>query len=583
MTSPYPPWLNQAIQSGLQQGDQSAAIAAAQAAANFQQTNIPTPLRRIFDPFYHCLGEVNDHIEIQLSDPRQALPAGRMTLKQTDPLAGVAINCNTAVVPFIYDKVPDWDTWPPPYRWSGRIDVAHGVYKDGLRTVQCELIGDKHWLDRILAWPDPALPVWVQIPGEWFGIGPGLTVIFCLIAEQSFRIQSGLWTFVNDFGSLDFAFQAWIQNLMNTSSLNLSDIMQVLHTPICVIPVNPLTDGSAWIEINGRMDSVWKLIQNQLTDNGFDMTVQMWLPGEPQPPGLAFPLKNPTVVVQLFDRSGIVGPFGPFEGLAVDITQIIKSSELPGSLVGSIINPLLGGNPQPYVETDLGVYLAPALGVNFTPPWVILNCDVEQSGIVEHSIDFHHPLAWQVVTGGQSPKWINDLINATLEFLIDSIMMIIGITGIPDTVLDGILNNTLFAFSTVDNFSYHYSSPYMMPEKFFPSGPGGLTLDRLFAEAEALWNVRGYPSGQISFIDGYPYTVGTDIQRGQLILYVYMGQLYIDYVEDITIVDNRTMFNKVTLQLGDGKSEESGETRAQRKLVGMETFINLILGGGGSQ
>ena len=123
----------------------------------------------------------------------------------------------------------------------------------------------------------------------------------------------------------------------------------------------------------------------------------------------------------------------------------------------------------------------------------------------------------------------------------------------------------------------------MFPEKFFPSGPGGLTLDRLFAEAEALWNVRGYPSGQISFIDGYPYTIGVDIQRGQLVLYVYMGQLYIDYIENITIIDNRTQYNKVTIQLGDGKSEESGETRAQRKLVGLETYINLILGGGGSQ
>ena len=68
-----------------------------------------------------------------------------------------------------------------------------------------------------------------------------------------------------------------------------------------------------------------------------------------------------------------------------------------------------------------------------------------------------------------------------------------------------------------------------------------------------------------------------------MVLYVYMGQLYIDYIENITIIDNRTQYNKVTIQLGDGKSEESGETRAQRKLVGLETYINLILGGGGSQ
>jgi hypothetical protein len=188
-----------------------------------------------------------------------------------------------------------------------------------------------------------------------------------------------------------------------------------------------------------------------------------------------------------------------------------------------------------------------------------------------------------VVTGGQSPKWINDLINATLEYFVDALMIVIGFTGLPDNILDGIFDNVLFAFSLVENFNTKFKSPYMFPEKFFPSGAGALTLDTLFAEAAALWNVRGYPSGQISFIDGYPYIIGVDIVRGQLVLYVRRGQLFIDYVEDIKIVDNRTDFAKVTLQIGDGKSEESGMTRFQRKLVGFETALNIILSGGNPQ
>lgn len=398
MTSPYPPWLQKLIQQGLQSGDTAVAAAAARAAARFTQQPPEAPLRRMFDGFYKAVGEINDHIELQLSDPRQALPAGKLILKSTDPLAAQAIRCMTEPVPIIYDAVAEWDTWPPPYRWSGRIDVAHGQFKDGLRRVECELIGDKHWLDRILAWPAPELPIWIQEPGMWFGLGMGLTVIFCLIAEQSFRIQSGLWRIIDEIGSLEFAFQAWIDELRSVSRMSLADIMQVLHTPICVVPVDPWTDTSAWIEINGRMDTVWKLIQQQLLDNGFDMTVQMWLPGDPQPQGLAFPLQNASVVINLYNRSGFTGPWGPFEGLLVDAAQIV------GALTQNALEPILGGASQPYVLTDLGEYLAPNIGVDFENPWVIFNCDVDESGIIEYSIDFHHPLAFQVVVGGQSPK-----------------------------------------------------------------------------------------------------------------------------------------------------------------------------------
>lgn len=162
-------------------------------------------------------------------------------------------------------------------------------------------------------------------------------------------------------------------------------------------------------------------------------------------------------------------------------------------------------------------------------------------------------------------------------------MIVIGLTGLPNNILDGIFDNTLFAFSLVENFNTKLISPYMFPEKFFPSGAGNLTLDNLFAEAAALWNVRGYPAAQMSFIDGYPYRLGVDLFRGMLVLYVRRGTLYIDYIENIEIVDNRTAYNKVSIQVGDGKSEESGMTKFQRKLVGFETLLNIILSGGNPQ
>lgn len=156
-----------------------------------------------------------------------------------------------------------------------------------------------------------------------------------------------------------------------------------------------------------------------------------------------------------------------------------------------------------------------------------------------------------------------------------------GVTGIPNTILDGLFDNILFAFSVVENYNTRINGgPYMFAEKFFPSGEGALTIDTLFSEQQALWAVRGYPSGQISFIDNQPFAVGREIFRGVLVFYIRRGTLYIDYVENIDISITREQGLWVTLQIGDGKSEDSAATKIQRKLVGLETFTNIILSGG---
>lgn len=148
-------------------------------------------------------------------------------------------------------------------------------------------------------------------------------------------------------------------------------------------------------------------------------------------------------------------------------------------------------------------------------------------------------------------------------------------------MLDGIFDNTLLAFTLVEHAQRRQQlGPFGFPEKFFPCGAGSLTLDTFMAEVQALWSTRGWPSAQITFIDGYPVELGRDIFGGQLVFFVKRGQIYIDYLENIEIIDDRSSRNKMTLQVGDGKAEEGGMMRMQRKMVGFETITNIILSGG---
>jgi hypothetical protein len=382
------------LASALNSDDPTVAMTAAIAAAAVEQNAPADALLRMFDPFYNPVGEVNNHISLKLSDPRQALPTGQLSLMGNgiDPLGTLALTCDKTTVPVVYDK--------GNYRWSGRVDVAHDRLKDGRYTVDCELVHDRTWLDRILCWPNPFLPILIQEPSEWFGIGPACTVMSSMVAEQCFRLQTGLWELVNNLGSLNFNYQAWFGTLLMQNSLSLTDLIQAVTTPVYVVMPDPLTDTSAWVEINGRMDTCWKLLQQQLDDNGIYCKVQVWLPGEPQPPGvfgvLPVGLQVPTIVVQFLDRSGVTGISGTFfDGLEIDLVQ------LEGSTLGEVLAPVL--NPQGLFAPP-GVEIAPTLGVNFTIPWVILNCDTPKGGIIEFDVAHHHPLAWQILVGGQSPQ-----------------------------------------------------------------------------------------------------------------------------------------------------------------------------------
>jgi hypothetical protein len=536
-------------------------MAAANALAYVEQNPPQDARRRLFDRTYNEIDEINDHIDLNLSIPRLALPTGMLTLKGTDPLVDYVLQCDTTTIPFVWDK--------GAVRWSGRVDVAHDRLKDGVNTVECELVHDKVWLDRILAWPDPWAPILAQVPfREWWGIGPAITVMKTLIAEQALRIQTGLWELVNNAGSLNPDVRAWFGTLLIQNSLSFNDLMQAVTTPIAVVFTDPLFDTSPWIEIDGRMDTVWKLLQQQLQDNGLVLEVNVWLPGEPQPEGMIIPLQVATIVVDIKDRSNRTGFSGTFlDGLELDLTDLIDST------VGDVVAPLL--NPQNEFA-PAGVNIAPLIGVNFVKPWVMFNADNPYGGVIEHDVAHHHPLAWQIVVGGKSPKWLDDFFNATFEYLIDAIGIVAGV-AIPNSVLDGALDDLFLAFSLVEYFDRRLDlGPYGLPEKFFPSGASAFTLDAFLTEIRAGWDTRGYVSAIVTFIDGYPYEYGRDLFPGALALVIRRGKIFVDYVENVDIEDSVTVRNKISVQIGDGKHEEAPIAKIQRKIVGVEQWLNIV-------
>lgn len=561
----------EALKRKLLNMDGRSAIAAADMMAQAELVAPSDVVVTFYDKVYKIRGECHDYIDLTCAFPRHNVETGLVTMKGEDPLAAAALLCHDEVVPVTIEI--------GSMLWSGRVKVAKDTfgYEDKADQVICELEGDRAWLMKIMAWPDFLLPIQVQFPPRGFALGNAITVIRFLIATQTFRLQAGLWDLINNLGSLHLDWRSWFGTLLMQDVLgpdghfDFSDIMRMLRTPIYVMRTgvsDAFHDTSPLISINWRMDKIYDLVDQIVKDNGLVVEVKLWRPGDPQPEeDMKFPLTTATICVDVKDRLGIVGPTGTF------LDGFLRTFvDLQDTVFGEITKPFLNPDGLPVPE---GFNIAPRLGLKWVPPWAIFIADHPHGG-VKGELAHHHPLAWRTIVGGKSPKWLNDLMNAFFAFAIDMITFIIGITGIPTNLLDGLFNDILLAFALADNMDRRIKlGPYGYPEWFAPTGHSPYNIDGVFAMKREQWNTRGYVSGIVTFENGYPYQIGRDLFVGGMASIVRRGKVYTDFIENVVITDNRQKLT-VEVQIGDGIAEEDVSVKAYRKIVKLQELVNVI-------
>lgn len=550
----------QGFSSGLQSSDPFRIATAAEMAAAMQDTDAREIVVHVCDKYWKRIGEAGDRISLQATKPRNQIPTVELVLPGDSWLKKYVRNCRKELVGI--------EVQVGELKWAAVVDTASYRLQNRQRTVTVKAYGIAEVLSYLLVWPNFLLPIQAQVPSHAVYVGPICSVIEIMIAEQAFRIQSGLWELVNNALSLNPDLRAWFGTWLSSNG----DIFDMLTTPIYVVHHNPILDPSPFIEGNFRMDTVQAAIDKLIKAYGITVEVELWRPGDPKPDEW-FPNPNrtsPCYVVRVTDRSGITGPTGTLlDGILFQIINI------NGGVLGGVLDPFL--NPEGEYAPE-GVFIAPTLGLNFLKPWAVLidhpNGPMESFEIVDH-----HPQGWQLVIGGKSPKWMNDLINATLAWLIDSISIVIGITGIPSDLLSGFLNDAFLAFQLIELFDRRVEmGPYATRiEKFNPTGAAPYNIDALFTFINMSWDTRGYRAAIATWRQGEPFYVGRDVFVGGLMSIVDdEGTLYTDYVENVMLSENRKDGAKVTAQIGDGKAEEAPLARTQRLITGIQEAINIV-------
>jgi hypothetical protein len=169
--------------------------------------------------------------------------------------------------------------------------------------------------------------------------------------------------------------------------------------------------------------------------------------------------------------------------------------------------------------------------------------------------------------------------NATYAWLIDSIMIVIGFSGIPSDLLSGFLNNSFLAFQLVQVYERRdQAGPYHPAiERIYPTASSPYNIESTFAFINAIFDSQGYTSAQVTFRNGDQYALGRDIWKGGLFSLVYFGRrkMVTDYVENIMwriTPDERT----VLVQMGDGRRDEAPLAKHQRFITGVFEAISVL-------
>lgn len=551
--------------AAIQSGDISRIATTARALAT-KKSKVDTEFRfTVCDKFWSPMGAIgNDLIEGSGTNPRNDTPTGRLQLKGSSRMVQLFMDCRKTMVGVEVETAGE--------RYNFYTKAHRYRYEKGAWTGNVELRGIWDMLNYYVIWPSWWSPIQAQPFSHAIFMWALQTCVENMVAECAIRLQTGWMEAINNGLSLNADIRTWFGTVLQAlerDGLSPQTFSRMLKTPTYVKRTNPFLDASPLCAKTVRMETCGTVIKDVTRAYGVDTRMDLWRPGDPQPDKWAN-LDQPTYVFSTADRSQITGP------TKTVLDSVLRTTVDLGGAIGGIFAPVM----QQVPGMD-GVFYAPKIGVNFEQPYayVVAPEEGEDSSIISAEIADHTPEGWQHIIGGRSPKWLNDLMNATFAWLIDSLMIVVGFSGIPSDLLSGFMNNAFLAFQLMQLYDRRDDvGPYHPAiERFYPTASAPYNIETVFAFINAFFDSQGYTTAQVTFRNGDQYALGRDIFRGGLMSVVYhrRTKMVTDYIEN-TMWRITPQERTVMVQLGDGRRDEAPLGKIQRFITGAFEAINVL-------
>lgn len=562
------------------------------------------PLVRLWDKNHDYVGQIAGESKAMFEEAMVDSGAGNLVIRRDNWLSNFILHdrrveedLHITIDPIA--TAPDWRT-----RWGGKvIGVKAKRDKDGLHTVEMEMVSNREHLKHLLAGANPIFPPEIQLPKMWvlpWNLRTGLSItMFVNLARQYSPFLSIPTNMFNPGG--------WIGTGVRG--------IDPLSWPIQVQFVNPITDQSRFSIVTSRWTDMHTISAPLLEDAGCMIRAYTWLTEDKTSPhpelefglrdiplvggllgdlansvglpdsldDLARPHRN-CIVMAVEDKSGVTGPTGTFLDGVIRLV-----AETGDDMISEVISDFADLDKDDDGKTD--PIIRKLLGTAPETPWVTFR-DGEYSGIVESQRSLRAATAKTVMVGSKSPGWVNQLqtfgIKYGLAQLSELIYAVAGLAisgfqapGTPglEELYQGQLDDTLLAWQRfTDPVRAIRMGDFGFLEHFERGSGSAYTMSGVLDLRNGHWKTRAYTSFKTSVRNGAPYLVGTDFTLGDRLGFQMANVIHVDQCTSITYSWDRATPITVQLSIGRGNEEEDPVAKATRTLAAVWNTFGMFMG-----
>ena len=478
---------------------------------------------------------------------------------------------------------PDWQT-----RWGGKItDIGIKRNSDGIHTVELIATSNREHYKTLLVGATPLFPPEVQPIRMWMlpaNVRTACAITLTINLMRLFFPPLSIATNLFNPGG-------WINPLGPDALLNFDP----LSWPIQPQFINMLLDQSRTSLITGAWTNFHDSVTEPLKDAGCCARIYTWFTEDKTSPhpeldelvgtelgALARPHRN-CLVAAFEDHSGHEGPTGtvvdgPINFITKTLDDLITTTVLP-------VDEDENGEPDPIFQKLFGT--APA------KPWAIYR-DGQHSGIIESGYNQHKGPTKTTMTGGRSPKLVNDLQTFAIKYGLSKISelfyaptgMAVGSMNPPgspglEELYQGQLDNILFAWMRYTNpFRALGTGDMAYQEWFEHPGSTAYTISGAINLRLGDFKKRAFRSFKTSIRNGQPYIIFYDIKLYDRVGFEQDDILYVDQVSAIKYEYDRRKPITYGVSVGDDSKDIDPFAQGVKALQAIYTVASMAAGEG---
>ncbi|UVF61657.1 minor tail protein [Gordonia phage APunk] len=470
---------------------------------------------------------------------------------------------NDAVYDFVIDELGEWEDlhvriqFGHNIEWTGKVTKVIDEGDDnGFEFIELKIVHEFEHAKKVVCFANPFFPAQFQWPKIWAYGGPsafGVTTLLFLNLLRRFALP---WTFSDNL----FDPASWLANF------------NPANWPIVVVPKPFFTDTSMWCVLATRFGNFYDVVLPTLKDAGLHLDCYRWFPGMPQPASSHYTLTKPTLVFDVKNKSGYVGPTGTLlDGIATLI------SEVADDLINEVVT------ETSYVESP-EYSVAGFMGTTRPNPWATFRharSTYGQGSVENYRAITNKATASSIVTGGKSPDWVNSGIKLLLNAALGYLGMLIGNPALGLGIFEGQVTDVVLAFHRIPNpvriqKMGEWGPPF--GEYWESTGSNGMLTSVIQAIRTGFFRSRAYRVFEVKVIPGRPLVPGAHFDIGDRVNVEVgrKGKLHTDYVYDITTEWSRTQDPTDAVTIGDGVVEDTPGAILSRQIASIKDIVQSV-------